>query len=172
MASEHKVERNPGTELDLAWIAEVQCNKSAIDRRAESHSQRRTVKKETQLGWLLRIVQLIDLTTLSGDDTKGNVERLCAKARTPIRQDFVTSLNVEDKVCSFSLFLPDSFLSYLLAYSLSYLLYSLLSLYQITYVIIIISLKYLIPLCHHIYPPPFLPLIPFSSIFSPLSPSL
>lgn len=97
MASENKVERNPGTDLDLAWVAEVQCNKSAIDRRAESHAQRRTVKKETQLGWLLRIVQLIDLTTLAGDDTKGNVERLCAKARTPIRQDFVAALKVGDK---------------------------------------------------------------------------
>ena len=97
MSAEQKFERNPGTDLDLAWIAEVQCNKSAIDRRAESHCQRRTVKKETQMGWLLRCVQLIDLTTLAGDDTKGNVDRLCAKAKTPIRPDFVEKLGVEDK---------------------------------------------------------------------------
>ncbi|MEM9073451.1 MAG: deoxyribose-phosphate aldolase, partial [Myxococcota bacterium] len=38
-----------------------------------------------------------DLTTLSGDDTPGNVRRLCAKARRPIRQDLLQQLGVADK---------------------------------------------------------------------------
>ena len=32
---------------------------------------RRTVKKEWQAAWLLRAITLMDLTTLSGDDTPG-----------------------------------------------------------------------------------------------------
>ena len=36
----------------------------------------------------------MDLTTLSGDDTPGNVRRLCAKARQPLRPDLVDALGV------------------------------------------------------------------------------
>jgi deoxyribose-phosphate aldolase len=53
------------------------------------------VKKEWQAAWLLRAVTCIDLTTLQGDDTPGNVLRLCAKARAPLRRDLVESLGVE-----------------------------------------------------------------------------
>ena len=38
----------------------------------------------------------IDLTTLSGDDTEGRVQRLCAKARQPIRPDILEALGVSD----------------------------------------------------------------------------
>jgi deoxyribose-phosphate aldolase len=38
----------------------------------------------------------MDLTTLSGDDTPGNVKRLCAKARNPLRQDLVDALGVRE----------------------------------------------------------------------------
>jgi len=38
----------------------------------------------------------IDLTTLDGADTRGNVNRLCAKARLPLRPDIARSLQVED----------------------------------------------------------------------------
>lgn len=92
----HTFERNPGIPLDMAWVSEVQCNKSAIVRRAQSLEARRTVKKQQQLGWLLRAISCIDLTTLAGDDTKSNVERLCAKAKNPLRPDFVKALDVED----------------------------------------------------------------------------
>src|SRR5437763_7152524 len=36
----------------------------------------------------------MDLTTLQGDDTPGNVVRLCAKARRPLRPDLVDALGV------------------------------------------------------------------------------
>src|SRR6185503_18828315 len=52
---------------------------------------------EWQAGWLLRAITLMDLTTLSGDDTPGNVRRLCAKARHPLRDDITKALGVEDK---------------------------------------------------------------------------
>ena len=67
--------------LDLDWVARVQANTSAIERRAVSLPGRRSVKKDYQAAWLLKAVTCIDLTTLSGDDTARRVERLCAKAR-------------------------------------------------------------------------------------------
>jgi deoxyribose-phosphate aldolase len=38
----------------------------------------------------------MDLTTLAGDDTAGNVKRLCAKARHPVRGDLLEALGVAD----------------------------------------------------------------------------
>jgi deoxyribose-phosphate aldolase len=86
------VERNPGTELELDWVLEQRVNRSAVERRAETIGKRRTVKKEWQAAWLLKAITLMDLTTLSGDDTASNVRRLCAKARQPVRQDLLESL--------------------------------------------------------------------------------
>ena len=86
-------ERNPGTPLDLAWVHEARCtNRSATERRAATLPARRTVKKAWQAAWLLRAVTCLDLTTLQGDDTPGNVRRLCAKARQPVRRDILERL--------------------------------------------------------------------------------
>ncbi len=86
--------RNPGEPLDLERVRGIRVNKSAAERRAASIGTRRTVKKQWQAAWLLRALTLIDLTTLSGDDTPGNVRRLCAKARHPLRPDLVDALGV------------------------------------------------------------------------------
>ena len=77
------VPRNDGTALDLDRVAAVRVNAPAVARRVQTLSARRGVKKEFQAAWLLRAVQCIDLTTLSGDDTPGRVRRLCAKALQP-----------------------------------------------------------------------------------------
>lgn len=90
------VVRNPGTDLDLDWVASVQVNTSAVERRAATLPKRRSVKKQWQAAWLLRAITLIDLTTLSGDDTPSNVKRLCAKARRPVRPDLLRALGAED----------------------------------------------------------------------------
>jgi deoxyribose-phosphate aldolase len=58
---------------------------------------RRSVKQEYQLAWLLRAITCIDLTTLAGDDTVGTVQRLCAKARQPVRQDLLDALGMTTK---------------------------------------------------------------------------
>jgi deoxyribose-phosphate aldolase len=84
--------RNPGMPLELDWVRDVRVNRSAAERRAATLSTRRTVKKDWQVAWLLRAVTLIDLTTLAGDDTDGNVRRLCAKARQPVRPDLLQTL--------------------------------------------------------------------------------
>ena len=92
----HSEERNPGLPLDLGWVRSVRVNTSAAERRAATLGTRRSVKKDTQAAWLLRAITCIDLTTLSGDDTPGNVLRLCAKARQPVRQDMLEALGVAD----------------------------------------------------------------------------
>jgi deoxyribose-phosphate aldolase len=86
--------RNPGMPLDLARIANVQVNRSAVERRAATIPTRRTVKKEWQAAWLLRAITCMDLTTLAGDDTPGTVRRLAAKARQPVRTDLLERLGV------------------------------------------------------------------------------
>lgn len=86
--------RNPGMALDLDWVASVQANTSAIERRCATLGGRRSVKKDFQAAWLLKAISLIDLTTLSGDDTPGRVRRLCAKARQPVRQDMLEALGM------------------------------------------------------------------------------
>jgi deoxyribose-phosphate aldolase len=81
--------------LDLNWVREIRVNTSAVERRTQSQTARRTVKKDWQAAWLLRAITCMDLTTLSGDDTEERVRRLCAKARQPIRQDVVEKLGIE-----------------------------------------------------------------------------
>lgn len=90
------LERNPGIPLNLDIINEIRVNRSAVERRAATLGKRRSVKKQWQAAWLLRAISCIDLTTLAGDDTPGNVVRLCAKARQPVRQDLLDSLGVGD----------------------------------------------------------------------------
>jgi deoxyribose-phosphate aldolase len=87
---------NKGIPLNLDWVRDVRVNTSAVERRAQSHVARRTVKKEWQAAWLLRAITCMDLTTLSGDDTDERVRRLCAKARNPIQQELVRKLGIEE----------------------------------------------------------------------------
>ncbi len=87
---------NPGQALDRDWIAGVRVNRSTVERRCASLGGRRAVKKDWQAAWLLRAMTCIDLTTLDGADTPGNVQRLCAKARIPLRADIARALQVED----------------------------------------------------------------------------
>lgn len=86
--------RNPGTKLDLGWVEDTIVNRSAAERRAATLPTRRTVKKEHQAAWLIRAIECIDLTTLSGDDSPSNVHRLCAKARNPVRPDLLAALGI------------------------------------------------------------------------------
>src|SRR5579872_5024779 len=95
VAEQPRFERNPGVPLDMGWVRQVRVNLSAVERRAATIPTRRTVKKEWQAAWLLRAITLIDLTTLAGDDTPGNVRRLCAKARHPLRDDLEQSLGIK-----------------------------------------------------------------------------
>jgi deoxyribose-phosphate aldolase len=87
---------NQGIPINLDWVKHVRVNTSAVERRAQTHVARRTVKKDWQAAWLLRAVSCMDLTTLSGDDTDERVRRLCAKGRQPIQPQLAKHLGVED----------------------------------------------------------------------------
>ena len=87
---------NRGIPMQLDWLDRVRVNTSAVERRTQTHTARRTVKKEWQVAWLLRAITCMDLTTLSGDDTDERVRRLCAKARQPIQHDLVKRLGIEE----------------------------------------------------------------------------
>ena len=86
--------RNEGTALRPEWFEAMDVNLSAAERRAATLTARRTVKKAWQAAWLIRAIEVIDLTTLAGDDTQGRVKRLCAKARHPLRDDLVEALGL------------------------------------------------------------------------------
>lgn len=87
--------RNPGIPLDLGWIGDMRVNRSAVERRAATLPSRRPAKQPYQVAWLIRALQCLDLTTLSGDDTPGGVRRLCAKARSPLRADLLEGLGLD-----------------------------------------------------------------------------
>ena len=86
--------KNKFYDLDLSWINNIQVNLSAVERRTSSLVKRRSVKKDYQAAWLLKAVTLIDLTTLSGDDTFGKIDRLCHKALNPIARDILNSFQL------------------------------------------------------------------------------
>lgn len=88
--------RNAGTELALAQFEHMDVNLSAAERRASTLTTRRTVKKQWQAAWLVRAIECIDLTTLAGDDTPARVERLCDKAKHPLRDDLKAALGLAD----------------------------------------------------------------------------
>src|SRR6202790_2355614 len=91
----HPLLPNRGIPLNLDWVRDVRVNTSAVERRAQSHVARRTVKKEWQAAWLLRAITCMDLTTLSGDDTDERVRRLCAKGRHPVQPELEQKLGIE-----------------------------------------------------------------------------
>ena len=89
------VVRNPGIPFDASWFDTMRVNLSAVERRVATLGTRRSVKKDAQAAWLLKAITCIDLTTLNGDDTAGRVQRLCAKARNPLRTDLSESLGID-----------------------------------------------------------------------------
>lgn len=96
-ASIHSDTRNEGLPFTTKYFDGLNINRSAIDRRVATLGGRRTVKKEFQAAWLLKAVSMIDLTTLAGDDTRGNVIRLCEKAKNPIRKDILAALGMQNE---------------------------------------------------------------------------
>ncbi len=97
VGANHGWPRNPGLALDLGWVIEQRVNLAATERRVATLPGRRSVKKDAQAGWLLKAVTCMDLTTLNGDDTAGRVERLCAKAASPIRPDILQKLGMGNR---------------------------------------------------------------------------
>ena len=91
----HSDLRNPGIDFSLDLISSISVNRSAVERRCANYGPRRSIKKENQAAWLLKAITLMDLTTLSGDDTVARVRRLCIKARQPISINLEKELGIE-----------------------------------------------------------------------------
>ena len=87
--------RNPGTDFRLDKISNIAINRSAVERRCSNYGTRRSIKKDKQAAWLLKAITLMDLTTLSGDDTEARVRRLCSKAKQPISNKLEKILGAE-----------------------------------------------------------------------------
>lgn len=111
MSTINTIPRPPIMPFDLGLIQDIKVNTSAVERRAATLGKRRSVKKEWQAAWLLKAINCIDLTTLSGDDTPGKVQRLCAKAKQPVRQDILDNIGWQGNlttgaVCVYHNFIP------------------------------------------------------------------
>lgn len=94
--TEETRKRNPGIPLAPSMFEGHAVNRSATERRTATLGGRRSVKKQHQAAWLVNAIRLIDLTTLSGDDTAGKVRRLCAKARRPLADHVADGLGIAE----------------------------------------------------------------------------
>ena len=79
------------------WLKDIRVNLSGVERRVTTLAGRRTVKKDWQIAWMLKAISCMDLTTLAGDDTPGRVQRLCRKARSPVRADLLSLAGFADE---------------------------------------------------------------------------
>ncbi|XP_041976094.1 deoxyribose-phosphate aldolase [Aricia agestis] len=86
--------------VKASGIAQVPFIDTHLDRNSIETQIQRILKKNTVTQpvlykeWLLKAVSVIDLTTLSGDDTKSNVTRLCIKAANPINNKSIKTAAV------------------------------------------------------------------------------
>ena len=87
------------TDFDIKLILSQKVNLSAVERRCETLIKRRSVKKRFQAEWLIKAIEFMDLTTLSGDDTPGRVERLCHKAKKPLGTELLNELDLAQDFC-------------------------------------------------------------------------
>jgi|TARA_B110000444_G_C18816106_1_gene585213 deoxyribose-phosphate aldolase len=90
-----KLERNPGVDFQVDRFCDININRSSVEQRCAEYGKRRSIKKDKQAAWLLKVLTLIDLTTLSGDDTNARVRRLCRKALNPINSDLKAKLSID-----------------------------------------------------------------------------
>lgn len=96
MLSGKALERNPGVPFEMSWLMKP-INRNCVERRAAQLGPRRSVKKQWQAAWLLHGVRCVDLTSLAGDDTPGNITRMCKKGISPVRVDLLKGMNVMDR---------------------------------------------------------------------------
>lgn len=57
----------------------------------------RFVKDKNKLAWALKALTLTDLTTLAGDDTASNVQRLCYRAAYPLLEDVFRKYSISEE---------------------------------------------------------------------------
>jgi deoxyribose-phosphate aldolase len=89
-----EIKTNSPIPFDPGLIQSIRVNRSAVEARAVELGTRRSFKVEAQVAAYITAIRCIDLTTLAGDDTPGRVERLCAKALSPLETEILAHLNL------------------------------------------------------------------------------
>lgn len=84
--------RNEPRDFDASFLKHASINVPCLESLAAHYSRSRVLSKTHELAYLLRAIPLIDLTTLSGDDTPSNVNRLCVKAVRPLNEVLLHAL--------------------------------------------------------------------------------
>lgn len=83
--------RNKPQEFDPSVLS-ISINVPSVHRLSQEIANRHLPSKKLRIAWLMRAVQIVDLTTLAGDDSPANVDRLCSKAKHPLGHAAVESL--------------------------------------------------------------------------------
>ncbi len=83
--------RNQPQEFDPSVLS-VSINVPAVHKLSAEIATGHLPEKKLRIAWLVRAIQMVDLTTLAGDDSSVNVERLCAKAKHPLGPAVVEAL--------------------------------------------------------------------------------
>lgn len=75
--------RNQPQEFDPSVLC-TSINVPSVHRLSAEIANRHLPVKKLRIAWLMKAIQMIDLTTLAGDDSPTNVDRLCSKAKHPL----------------------------------------------------------------------------------------
>ncbi len=81
---------------DPGILSHVHASRPQVDIDAADLVSRRSIKGDSQVEADLRLVGLIDDTTLKGGDTPGNVRRLCRKALAPVPSGVLAKLGYNE----------------------------------------------------------------------------
>lgn len=101
--------------LESSNLRKIYINKSNVDSQIQTILDTHPITTPDVLNaWLLKAVTVIDLTTLSGDDARSNVFRLCTKAANPLPSDLLKKLDLKEPirtaaVCVYSTKVKDAY---------------------------------------------------------------
>jgi deoxyribose-phosphate aldolase len=104
--------RNQGTPLDLSQIRSLRIRGAAFSEKAARLELLRPPRGRRGMGVYLKVLNAIDLTTLSSDDTVARVRSLCKTARMPFPVPLRRELGLRTEetrvgaVCVFPVFVP------------------------------------------------------------------
>lgn len=83
---------------DPAQFESVNINLSSMTETAKELTESwHSVKGENKLAWALKALTLTDLTTLAGDDTASNVQRLCYRAANPFPTSILSAFEISQE---------------------------------------------------------------------------
>ena len=80
--------------IDPKLLEKTFVNLCGVEKTVENILYRCAVEEKlNEKAWALKALTLTDLTTLSGDDSNANVERLCLRAARPFTREMLKDLD-------------------------------------------------------------------------------